>query len=72
MQLSGIDLVTTDPAPTITLLPMVMSPMITTLAPMVTLSPIIGALLFRVFLEIEPSGLIMVVSPLFPNVAECL
>ena len=49
MQLSGIDLVTTEPAPTITLLPIVISPMITTFAPNVTLSPMIGELLPIIF-----------------------
>ena len=66
-----MSLVTTLPAPTITLFPIVISPIIQTFAPTVTLSPIIGPLLFLIVLLWKlPSARIMIVSPLLPNVSE--
>lgn len=41
-QLSGTSLITTLPAPIITLFPIVISPIIVALAPIETLSPIVG------------------------------
>lgn len=41
-ELSGISFTTTEPAPIVTLLPIFTPPIITTLAPSETLSPIVG------------------------------
>lgn len=46
VQLSGTSFVITVPAPTITLFPICISPMMITLAPNVTLLPIVGIRLF--------------------------
>lgn len=59
IQLDGTSFMTTDPAPTITLSPMVMSPMIVTFAPRVTLFPIDG------IKSLRPSILL-------PSVVKCL
>lgn len=59
IQLDGISLVTTEPAPMITLSPIEISPMIITFAPKFTLSPMVG---IKSFLP----------SILLPIVVKCL
>ena len=61
MALSGTSFTTTDPAPITTLFPIVICPIITTLGPIFTLSPIVGRK------SILPSSLVPMVV-LFLNV----
>ena len=68
MQLSGTDFVTTEPAPIITLLPIVMSPITIAPTPIDTLSPIVAVPLGQGFLMAVPSVRMIIVSALLPKV----
>ena len=67
IELSGTSLITTEPAPIVTFDPIFIPPIIDTLQPIVTLSPIVGTSLLSPFLlfPITVNGRMLQFFPIF-------